>query len=60
MRKVAGELTAEQLDELRERRFGNWVAEPQTVRWLMWHILEHAALHVGHMELARQLVLRDA
>lgn len=60
VREVAEELTAEQLEELRERRFGNRVAEPQTVHWLMWHILEHTALHVGHMELTRQLVLLEA
>ena len=58
--EVAEDLSAEQLDELRERRFGNWAAEPKTVRWLMWHILEHTTLHVGHMELTRQLVLREA
>jgi hypothetical protein len=60
VREVAEGLTAEQLEELRERRFGNWMAEPKTVRWMMWHILEHTALHVGHMELTRQLVLRKA
>lgn len=60
VRIVAESLTAAQLDELRERRFGNWVAEPKTVRWMMWHILEHTALHIGHMELTRQLVLKQA
>lgn len=56
VREVAETLTDEQLEELRERRFGNWVGEPKTVRWMMWHILEHTALHVGQMELTRQFV----
>lgn len=60
VREVAEKLTCEQLEELRERRFGNRVVEPKTVRWLMWHILEHTALHIGHMELTRQLALRNA
>lgn len=34
--------------------------EPKTVRWLMWHILEHTTPHIGHMELTHQLALRDA
>lgn len=58
--EVVETLTIEQLAEMRERRFGNWVGEPKSVRWMMWHILEHTALHVGHMELTRQLVLREA
>lgn len=58
VREVAEALTSSQLEEIRERRFGNWVAEPKTVRWMMWHILEHMMLHIGHMELTRQLVLQ--
>jgi hypothetical protein len=53
---TAEALTTSQLDELRERRIGNWLAEPKTVRWMMWHILEHTMLHIGHMELTRQLL----
>jgi hypothetical protein len=53
-RQAAETLTTAQLEELRARDFG----EPQTARWMMWHILEHTMLHIGHMQLTRQLVLR--
>jgi hypothetical protein len=59
VREVEENLTGEQMEELRQRRFGNWVAEPRTVRWMMWHILEHTALHIGQMELTRQLVMHS-
>ena len=59
VREVATSLSSEQLDEMRERRFGNWVGEPKSVRWMMWHILEHTALHIGHMELTRQLAIQS-
>ena len=59
VRDVLFHLTPEQLEELRERRVGNWVGEPKSVRWLMLHILEHTALHIGHMELTRQLLLKS-
>lgn len=51
-------LTTEQLDEMRERRFGNWVAPSKSVRWMLTHVLDHTALHVGHMEITRQLLNR--
>ena len=43
-------LTTAQLDEARERR-----GRPLTVRWAAYHTLEHTALHVGHMQLTRQV-----
>lgn len=43
-------LTPAQLDEPRERR-GRTV----TVRWAAYHTVEHTALHVGHMQLTRQV-----
>jgi uncharacterized damage-inducible protein DinB len=43
-------LTPEQLDEPRERR-----GRALTVRWAAYHTLEHTALHVGHMQLTRQV-----
>lgn len=55
-RQAAEALTVAQLEELRERGFG----APQTARWMMWHILEHTMLHIGHMQLTRQLVLRES
>lgn len=43
-------LTAAQLDEPRERR-----GRTLTVRWAVYHTLEHTALHVGHMQITRQV-----
>jgi uncharacterized damage-inducible protein DinB len=43
-------LAPEQYAEPRERR-GRQV----TVRWAAYHTLEHTALHVGHMQLTRQV-----
>ena len=43
-------LTTEQLDEPRERR-----GRALSVRWASYHTLEHTALHVGHMQLTRQV-----
>jgi uncharacterized damage-inducible protein DinB len=43
-------LAPAQYDEPRERR-GRQV----TVRWAAYHTLEHTALHVGHMQLTRQV-----
>ena len=43
-------LTPAQFDEQRERR-----GRPMTVRWAVYHTLEHTALHVGHMQLTRQV-----
>jgi len=51
-------LAPEQLEELRERRVGNWVGESKSVRWMILHVLDHAALHVGHMEITHQLLLK--
>ena len=56
---VLENMTAGQLEEVRQRRVGNWVAEPKTVHWMLLHVLDHTALHVGHMELTRQLVLKQ-
>jgi uncharacterized damage-inducible protein DinB len=43
-------LRPEQYDEPRERR-GRQV----TVRWAAYHTIEHTAMHVGHMQLTRQV-----
>jgi uncharacterized damage-inducible protein DinB len=43
-------LTAEEYDELRTRR-----DRQVTVRWAAYHTLEHTAMHVGHMQLTRQV-----
>jgi uncharacterized damage-inducible protein DinB len=43
-------LTAAQYDEPRERR-----GRAITVRWCVYHTLEHTAMHVGHMQITRQV-----
>jgi uncharacterized damage-inducible protein DinB len=43
-------LTPAQFDEPRERR-----GRTLTVRWAAYHTLEHTALHVGHMQITRQV-----
>ncbi len=58
VRDVASSLTESELEEMRQRRFGSVIVEPKSVRWLLWHVLEHTALHIGQMELTRQLALQ--
>lgn len=43
-------IASAQLDEKRERR-GRTVS----VRWCVYHTLEHTAMHVGHMQITRQV-----
>jgi len=43
-------LAAAQYDEERERR-----GRTMTVRWAAYHTLEHTAMHVGHMQITRQV-----
>jgi uncharacterized damage-inducible protein DinB len=50
LREVLAGVTAEQLDEAVDTG-----RRTVTRRWAMLHALEHGALHVGHMQLTRQL-----
>ena len=53
-REVLANLSAAALEEERERggrQFG--------VRWCILHAIEHTALHLGHIQLTRQLLLAD-
>ena len=45
-------LTANQMEE--DRKYRDHTA---TVRWIILHVIEHTAQHVGHMQLTRQLWL---
>jgi hypothetical protein len=50
--QVLSPLTAGQMDE--DRKYRDRTA---TVRWIILHVIEHTALHLGHMQLTRQLWL---
>jgi len=55
-------LPVESLDELREARQNLWGAgttRPVTGREAILHALEHAANHVGHIEITRDLALSN-
>ena len=49
-RQIMATLTADSLDESRSRHNHTF-----TVRWCMMHVIEHTALHLGHMQLTHQL-----
>lgn len=48
--KIFTNLSSEKLDEIRlvENR-------PVPVRWAILHVIDHTALHLGHMQITRQL-----
>jgi len=48
--KVLSPFTAARLEE--DRRYRDRTAK---VRWILLHVLEHTASHLGHMQLTRQL-----
>jgi uncharacterized damage-inducible protein DinB len=48
--KVLPSLTAANLEETRKFR-----DRTVTVRWAILHVIEHTAMHIGHMQLTRQL-----
>ena len=50
--QVLSPLTAGQMEE--DRKYRDRTA---TVRWIILHVIEHTALHLGHMQLTRQLWL---
>jgi len=47
---ILSSLTASQLEETRKFR-----DRTVTVRWAILHVIEHFAMHIGHMQLTRQL-----
>lgn len=47
-------LSVDELDQLRSA--GAFSAEPVSMGWALLHALEHAATHVGHVQILRQLV----
>ncbi|MCA9983321.1 MAG: DUF664 domain-containing protein [Anaerolineales bacterium] len=53
-REVLAGLTAAELDDNRERGDRQF-----NVRWCILHAIEHTALHLGHIQLTRQLLLAD-
>ena len=50
--EVLSALTGKQLGETRK-----WRDRSVSVRWCILHVIEHYALHLGHMQLTRQLWL---
>ncbi|MDI6754132.1 MAG: DUF664 domain-containing protein [Thermodesulfobacteriota bacterium] len=51
---ILSSLTPAQLEET--RKFRDRIV---TVRWAILHVIEHFAMHVGHMQLTRQLWLAN-
>lgn len=52
-RDAFGTLTLDQLTETRKTPRGD---REYTVAWSVAHVLDHTALHLGHMQITRQLV----
>ena len=50
LEEVLSPLTASQMEE--DRKYRDRTA---AVRWIILHVIEHTAQHVGHMQLTRQL-----
>jgi hypothetical protein len=56
----SGKLTQEALSSLREKELEEerqWRDRLINVRWCILHLITHFALHIGHMQLTRQLWL---
>lgn len=43
-------------DQLAESRTSPWQEEEFTLAWAISHILQHTALHLGHIQITRQLL----
>ena len=57
------DLSPESLDELREPRQRLWgagTAEPVTGREALMHVIEHASIHLGQIDVTRDLALANA
>ncbi len=50
--KILSALNAAQMEE--DRKYRDRTAK---VRWIILHVIEHTAIHVGHMQLTRQMWL---
>ena len=50
--QVLSPFTVGQMEE--DRKYRDRTA---TVRWIILHVIEHTALHLGHMQITRQLWL---
>ena len=58
--EAMGKVTMEILSALTEKQLGEsrkWRDRSVSVRWCILHVIEHYALHLGHMQLTRQLWL---
>ncbi len=49
--RILGRLTEDDLEQVREQERHGKI----TVRWIMLHVIEHYSLHLGQMQLTRQL-----
>jgi len=57
---AAGKMTMEILSALTEKQLEEsrkWRERSVSLRWCILHAIEHYALHLGHMQLTRQLWL---
>ena len=54
-REILGALEAATLEEDRTVRAGTAQERIVPVRWAILHVIDHTALHLGHMQLTRQL-----
>ncbi|MEA3336051.1 MAG: DinB family protein [Chloroflexota bacterium] len=54
-REVFAGLTEADLDQMRKSR-----GKPVTVRWGILHVIDHTALHLGHMQITYQLWIGGA
>lgn len=54
-REILAELDEATLEEDRTARPGTAQARVVPVRWGILHVIDHTALHLGHMQLTRQL-----
>ena len=52
--------TLEQLAEVPAAYRGSLVDRPMTVRACLLHAIEHSALHLGHIQITRSMLLRRA
>jgi len=58
--EASGKVAADILSGLTEQQLGEsrkWRDRSVSVRWCILHVIEHYALHLGHMQLTRQLWL---
>lgn len=54
--RVEGAFETLSMDQLGESRTSPWQEEGFTLAWAISHILQHTALHLGHIQITRQLL----